>query len=368
MPNDPAPQFDFADASRQIHVAHRLVAAAQALARATQAATVHHHVCAAAREIAGAQGATFVIREGEQCRYAEEDAMTPLWKGTRLALDACVAGWAMQHRRPAIVGDVYRDARVPVDNCRTTFVRSLVTLPVGSPATAALGVYWARAGAADVQPLAPLQALADLAAATLDRVAQAEALAQRADDLASRLEQADRDVQRGALGDELTGLYNRHGFYLLAEQALKHAHRVGQPARALFIDVDGLRALNDCHGREQGDILLADVARAMKYTFRSSDVVGRIGGDEFAVLAITRGDADALQRRFTEKLAQLAARRPYPVSVSVGAASSADPQESLDALVGRAEDDMRAKHAARTAQQALAAASAARPAAGHPQA
>src|SRR5205085_5407585 len=87
-----------------------------------------------------------------------------------------------------------------------------------------------------------------------------------------------------ALVDDLTGLHNRRAFILLGEQAIKEAGRAGRPVIGLFVDVDGLKLINDTHGHAAGDHALRLVADALRATCRDSDIVGRLGGDEFAIL------------------------------------------------------------------------------------
>jgi two-component system cell cycle response regulator len=86
-----------------------------------------------------------------------------------------------------------------------------------------------------------------------------------------------------ALSDELTGLYNRRGFFALADHHRRLAHRTRGLLLAV-IDVDGLRAVNDRHGRADGDRVLCAAAAVLRDTFRASDVIARMAGDDFAVL------------------------------------------------------------------------------------
>ena len=100
-------------------------------------------VTPAARTLLAADGITFVLRDGGECFYAEEDAVSPLWKGRRFPIDACISGWCMVHRRAAVIPDVYRDPRIPHDAYRPTFVRSLAMVPVRQDdPVAAMGAYW----------------------------------------------------------------------------------------------------------------------------------------------------------------------------------------------------------------------------------
>lgn len=130
-------------------------------------------VCAAARRAAGADGATFVLRDGDKCFYAMEDAMSPLWQGQRFPLSHCISGWAMQHNQTAIVPDIELDERIPVEAYRPTFVRSLAMTPVPSPSgvpQAAVGVYWSVAGPPQPQSVAAVVPVASAAGEVLARI------------------------------------------------------------------------------------------------------------------------------------------------------------------------------------------------------
>ena len=145
-----------------------------------------------------------------------------------------------------------------------------------------------------------------------------------------------------ALVDELTGLYNRRGFLTLAHQQLKLADREKRKALLLFADVDKLKRINDRFGHPEGDVALAEIARFLSQTFRSSDIIGRMGGDEFAVLALeTHGnDFQSFTNRVTEHVETHSKRkdRKYELAISVGIAQY-DPQRgcSIDELLARAD-------------------------------
>jgi len=83
-----------------------------------------------ARQLTGAEGATFILRENDECYYANEDAIAPLWKGKRFKMDACISGWAMLNKTHAIIPDIYQDQRIPHEAYRPTFVKSLVMVPI----------------------------------------------------------------------------------------------------------------------------------------------------------------------------------------------------------------------------------------------
>jgi two-component sensor histidine kinase len=118
-----------------------------------------------------ADGATFVLRDGDHCYYAEEDALSPLWKGRRFPMSACISGWCMTHREAAAISDIYQDSRIPADVYRPTFVRSLAMAPVGrNQPVAALGAYWSERRQPGPGELQCLLAIADATAMALQGV------------------------------------------------------------------------------------------------------------------------------------------------------------------------------------------------------
>src|SRR5262249_6503451 len=130
-----------------------------------------------ARTLSGADGVTFVLRDGNECYYAEESAIASLWKGRRFPLEACISGWVMLHGRAVVIEDIYADPRIPVEAYRPTFVQSLAMVPVRREApVAAIGAYWARRHHADDAQIATLQTLADAAALALENVTLYETL------------------------------------------------------------------------------------------------------------------------------------------------------------------------------------------------
>jgi diguanylate cyclase (GGDEF)-like protein len=125
-----------------------------------------------------------------------------------------------------------------------------------------------------------------------------------------------------AFTDELTGLFNRRGFLPLTERQLKLGRRSGREMLLFFIDVDGLKRINDSFGHSEGDLALARTAEVLGKTFRDSDVLARLGGDEFAALAIEApGHSEATIRgRLQQNLATVSRKEPrYQLSFSLGA-------------------------------------------------
>jgi signal transduction histidine kinase len=150
----------------------RLLRVVAELASARDVPTVTTIVRTAARALTHADGVTFVIREGGECYYADEDAIAPLWKGKRLPMHQCVSGWVMRTGQPVVIPDIYADSRVPHDAYRPTFVRSMAMVPVrpDNP-VGAIGAYWASEHTASPQELQTLSTLADSASVALANVA-----------------------------------------------------------------------------------------------------------------------------------------------------------------------------------------------------
>jgi len=126
-----------------------------------------------------------------------------------------------------------------------------------------------------------------------------------------------------AVTDDLTGVYNRRGFEWQASRLLRHASRERRGALLLYIDVDNLKVTNDTLGHSMGDRLLRAASTALRRACGESTVIGRIGGDEFAVLSrhIGADTQGLLRRRIGEAIEDCNAKGQFPpLSMSIGAA------------------------------------------------
>jgi diguanylate cyclase (GGDEF)-like protein len=143
-----------------------------------------------------------------------------------------------------------------------------------------------------------------------------------------------------SLTDELTGLYNRRRFFVLTEQCFKVAVRTKKRPLLLFIDMDNLKWINDHYGHKEGDQALIGLAGILKKTFRESDIIARIGGDEFVVLLeATDENSEALLTRLHENVKDYNAKRSQHIlSISLGTAHF-DPEHpiSIDDLLAKAD-------------------------------
>jgi diguanylate cyclase (GGDEF)-like protein len=161
----------------------------------------------------------------------------------------------------------------------------------------------------------------------------------------SHLSQLQEELRQLATVDELTRLANRRGFFALGEHQLLVAARTRAAVALLFVDVDGLKNVNDRLGHATGDLLLKEAADVIRETIRVSDLAGRIGGDEFCVLLL--GDPDLDPERAVERLRLTTAThdarpgRPFRISLSIGL-SALPPGRSvtLEELIDAADEGM----------------------------
>lgn len=155
----------------------------------------------------------------------------------------------------------------------------------------------------------------------------------------------EQEIREMSIRDQLTELYNRRGFITLAEQQLKSAKRAKTRMTLLFLDSDGLKLINDTLGHEEGDKALFDTADILRQTFRESDIIARIGGDEFAVLAVDSTDINSttITQRLQQNIDDFNAKKikRYILSLSWGAAIyDPDSALSLDRLMSIADELM----------------------------
>lgn len=148
-----------------------LTAVVQKLSLSSRLTDITQAVAEAARALTGADGATFVLRDGDRCYYADENAISPLWKGKRFPLQSCISGWSMMHHEVVVIKDIYKDSRVPHDAYRPTFVKSLCMVPIrAEDPIGAIGNYWAAEHTPDPEDIKVLQILANSAAVALENL------------------------------------------------------------------------------------------------------------------------------------------------------------------------------------------------------
>jgi diguanylate cyclase (GGDEF)-like protein len=151
----------------------------------------------------------------------------------------------------------------------------------------------------------------------------------------------ERELRRQSLTDELTGILNRRGFYAVAEYALRNAVRAKNDLLLFYFDLDKLKQANDRFGHDVGSQMIQRFAESLSETFRKSDVVGRIGGDEFVVLATGEAaQVPDLLARLQERVADdnLSGSLPVGIAYSTGyLVVPATAETSIDQLTAQAE-------------------------------
>ncbi|HEU5352648.1 MAG TPA: GGDEF domain-containing protein [Terracidiphilus sp.] len=156
-----------------------------------------------------------------------------------------------------------------------------------------------------------------------------------------RINDMEKEIHDLTLRDELTGLMNMRGFYLLAEQTYRLAKRTGQPFSVLFLDLDGLKQINDRLGHSMGSAYLAETGQVVLENFRDGDVKGRFGGDEFVVagqFSMVGIEVAAQRLKATAAERNAKADRKYPLAFSIGYVTvESHSTEALKELVARAD-------------------------------
>lgn len=161
----------------------------------------------------------------------------------------------------------------------------------------------------------------------------------------SRLKTMEERLHALSITDELTGLFNRRGFFALADQHLKLANRRKAKVFILYVDLDGLKKINDTRGHKAGDLALVEMADFLKKSFRDSDAIARIGGDEFVVFPVetSSDNIGTIIARFQEGLRTCNEKkgRGNVLSASVGVACyDSEHPCSLDELLIQADTNM----------------------------
>ena len=142
--------------------------------------------------------------------------------------------------------------------------------------------------------------------------------------------------------DFLTGAFNPRSFAEATATEISRASRYGHHFSVAYIDLDDFKAVNDTYGHTTGDLLLKTVVESIRKSIRSTDSLARMGGDEFAVLFPEAGEEAALVivHKIQEKLAEIIAKKGWPVTASIGLVTYVKPPQSYDEMLKRVDGVM----------------------------
>jgi len=242
----------------------------------------------------------------------------------RPAFGEGITGWAIDHGEPQLVNDAHLDPRVKTVPGTPDEPEALISVPLVARGAVkgALNVY--RLGTAarfSEEEFELAKRFGDAAALALDNAQVRAAL----------------ELQ--AQTDSLTGLYNHRYFHDRLRSELNRASRTHDSIAVLMLDIDDFKRVNDIHGHGVGDVILVELTELLQGTVRASDVVCRLGGEEFGVIMAScdAGDALGLARRIVDRLAEIEIEPVGRLSVSIGIAQGPEHAMNPRELVACAE-------------------------------
>lgn len=272
-----------------------------------------------AQRLTGGDAAVVEIPDGDDLVYRAVAGTAAAHLGLRIPAAGAISGLALQTAETLLCEDSETDERVDREACRRVGARSLVVVPLRHDAQIAgvLKVYSESRAAFGPEHVRVLSLLADMIGSALVRAALLEKL------------------EHLALIDELTGLPNRRNWYEQLEHALARARRSRAPLSVIVLDLNGFKQVNDRQGHAAGDRLLRTASACWSTVLRDSDVLGRIGGDEFAVVLEQTGPETAavVAERLEESLTA------GEVTVATGIATWEAPEDAAS-LLSRADAAM----------------------------
>jgi diguanylate cyclase (GGDEF)-like protein len=297
-----------------------------------------------AQEMASADGAVVELAEGDDMVYSAATGLAEAHLGLRLRRRDSLSGLCMEADEPLYCRDSEVDGRVNRDACRLIGLRSMIVVPLRHEAHA-VGVLKVMAKQPQAFPYEDLELLgmmSELIAAAMYHSARL----------------GESELFHQATHDSLTGLSNRAHFFERLRLCLAQAEREHHRCGLLAIDMDGLKQINDDIGHRAGDAALRELAARLAKAARNTDMVARVGGDEFGVILSRvddRAAAEQAVQRFSGALegAELDFEgHKLPVKASLGLALFADDAAELGALLGFADQAMYANKKDRRAKPA----------------
>ncbi|TAE59114.1 MAG: diguanylate cyclase [Nostocales cyanobacterium] len=315
-----------------------LFAVAQNLFLADSLEEMTKVVLTTVREVINSDGATFAILDNGFSYYIDENATNPVWKGQRFPVSLDVSGWVMTKGKTSIIEDTLHDEKGIYSYVyHNNLIRSMAVVPVMSlqRGNAAICIYWFEQHQITTDELKMINLLAKSAGVSFDNLLIYSQLKRELTDSKNALartqfllqEQVQKnkvmeaELRRLSLTDELTGLNNSRGFFLLAEQQLRLSKRSKINTYLMFIKIHDLANIKDKFDYRLAEEAILTVSRLLKRSFRDSDTLGRINEDGFVVLIQGYNLAiDLIEERVQTNILQFnqTKRLPFNVEVKIG--------------------------------------------------
>lgn len=287
-----------------------------------------------AQKLTLADGAVVELAEGDEMIYRAACGSAEAQLGLRLKRAGSLSGLCVELGKALRCDNAETDARVDREACRRVGLLSMLVVPlkhhdtvVGVLKVVSRGVN--TFGDSDIEIL---ELMSELIAAAMFHATQYEA----------------NELFQRATQDALTGIANRALFFDRLRQGLVQAKRASQRLAVLFLDMDGLKQINDEHGHRAGDAALKELARRIKEALRQADTAARLGGDEFGIILTQlehRSGAMLAAQRLVERIERpfLFEHHKLTLAASIGLAFFPDDGEQMDSLLEQADQSMYAE-------------------------
>lgn len=299
-------------------------------------------VCQHSQQLTQSSGAVVEIAEGSFMVYRAASGTAASQLGMRIPLEGSLSGLCVSTNQALLCDDALTDGRVDQCACQAVGLRSMVVVPLshGAQAVGVLKVIAAQPHHYEPRTIAILQLMSGVIAAAMYHASKYD------------IEQ----LYHQATHDAMTNLPNRAHYFERLRSTLALAERQRHKVGILGVDMDGLKYINDTYGHRAGDAAIREIGQRLREQVRQSDLVARIGGDEFMVLLTDIGDQQQIEAK-VEHLVQQACRSYHfegnvlPLSVSIGSAIYPDDGHHIDMLTERADQAMYQRK--RTRQKAM---------------
>lgn len=296
-----------------------------------------------AQDLTASAGAVVELAEGGEMVYRAAAGIAKPQLGMRLQRQGSLSGLCVAEGEILYCRDSETDERVDREACRKVGLRSMIVVPLRhlDQTVGALKVMSARVDAFTASDIEVLGLMSELIAAAMFHAAKFET----------------NELYYRATHDAMTGIGNRALFYDRLRQSLLHAERHAEQIGILYLDMDGLKPINDRYGHRAGDAAIKELALRISGECRQSDTVARMGGDEFGVILSRIDSRSGAERKRDRIAARLGAPLQFgehqlPLGASIGLAVFPEDGRRIDFLLEKADQSMYAVKRSRKAARA----------------